>query len=111
MFSGMNTLVHAMYNQYLSHTIDTGKSMTLGMINYYTVSLAWLRMISIKLVNGDFITPTERDIMDIVQDVSFTLPKPLAVYLKSVGNLITPQKQHLYPHFPQFSVHGGHSNW
>lgn len=110
-FSGFNSVVQAVYNQYVAHQLDTSKSLSLGMLTYYAAAISWLRMLRIKQVNGDSLSRTERDILATMEEIPLSLPQPLSVYLKAFGNITSPTQENLFPHFLEFPESDDHAHW
>nr|UNI73913.1 MAG: hypothetical protein [brine shrimp partiti-like virus 3] len=71
---------------------------------YYCVSLLWLRLLSIKRHNGDNLTFIEDQFLTILDRLDLVVPEPISLYLRGIGNINTPNGEHLYPLIPDLPV-------
>lgn len=56
---------------------------------YYSVTLAWLRLLDIKLKQQQTaLTSTEKALLKAVEDIDFSVPKPIALFISQIGNVI-----------------------
>ncbi|XP_018400806.1 PREDICTED: uncharacterized protein LOC108778191 [Cyphomyrmex costatus] len=70
-------------------------------LDYYSTSLLWFRIVSLKMKHFQPITPEERDLLLILQQFSFTIPEPILLQLQVFGSVQTRTGEHLYPWFPK----------
>lgn len=63
--------------------------------------MLWLRIIHLKQNNSQPLTEQEQDILTLVQTTSFSVPEPIFLQIRQIGNLVTKTGQHLYPEFPE----------
>ncbi|CAI6374925.1 unnamed protein product [Macrosiphum euphorbiae] len=92
---------------------NLSKSLLPEYLDYYTTSMLWLRILSLKQKNSQPLIEQEQDILQLVQTTPFTVPEPIFLQLRQIGNIVTSTKQHLYPAFPelptyQFNHRGGY---
>lgn len=79
-----------------------GKQMLVEGIRYYCVGLQWLRIIQLKRTNSQALTPEEEQIGTMCETNTFTVPHPIYLYLKTLGNLKCKSTgQTLIPTFPR----------
>lgn len=64
--------------------------------------MMWLRLVHIKRSNSEPTTQIEDQIIDLVNNTPFTLPEPLYLAVKSLGNVTTPTGAHLYLKSPSY---------
>lgn len=82
-------------------------------LDYYSTAMIWFRFVSLKAKNSQPLTPQESDVLTLMQTQTFAAPEPLALQLRTIGNIETPNGQHLIPEFPPLpteviSGFGGH---
>ncbi|CAI6347595.1 unnamed protein product [Macrosiphum euphorbiae] len=75
--------------------------------------MLWLRVLSLKQNNSQPLTISEQDILQLIQTTAFTVPEPIFLQLRHLGNVLTTTKQHLSPAFPPLpdvaiNGHGGY---
>lgn len=59
-----------------------------------------MRIIHLQIRNGHPVTQTMRAIAQDLHGVTFSVPEPIFIFLKGIGNVVTAAGQHLYPTFP-----------
>lgn len=69
-------------------------------VDYYATAMLWFRITSLKAKNSQPLTSEEQDLLTILQTTSFCVPDPIALQLRTLGNLETVTGQHLIPEFP-----------
>lgn len=82
-------------------------------LDYYSTAMIWFRFVSLKVKNSQPLTQEEGDVLTLLQSQTFAIPEPLALQLRTIGNIETMNGQHLIPEFPALpteviSGFGGH---
>ena len=110
LFNGSNEVSRTTFEIYSSHSNDTSKSLTVGMLSYYQSCLLWLRIIQLKKASNSQVSVIEQRIFDQLSSISFSTPNPISLIIKNVGHITTPVLQNLYPTFPEFPSHNQRSS-
>lgn len=99
--SGWTQVVDDAYAELRNDTkIQVSKEIPLEAFRYYAASLYWLRAISIKLWQGQDLTPAEVYLQRVFEGKTLVLPDPIHVGLKAVGKITTKNGEVLAPTFP-----------
>lgn len=80
--------------------LQVSKELPVEAFRYYAASVFWLRAISIKLWQGQDLTPAEVDLQRTFEGKTLVLPDPIHMGLKAVGNVTTENGEVLAPTFP-----------
>jgi hypothetical protein len=102
-----------MFAELLTDDANLGKVLIPEYLDYYSTAMLWFRLVTLKEKNSQPLTAEEQELITLIQSISFSIPEPLNLYLKSIGNIETSIKQHLYPSFPPLPTvvidgYGGH---
>ncbi|KAK7873281.1 hypothetical protein R5R35_011347 [Gryllus longicercus] len=101
------------YSELVTDDSSLSKVILPEYLDYYATALLWMRIVTLKEKNAQPLTEAERELLLLVQSTPFALPEPLLLAVRSLGNITTGTKQHLYPEFPPLPVevvgnHGGY---
>lgn len=88
------------YSEIVTDDPSLEKKLLPEYLTYYGVSMLWFRMITLKQKNSQPLTPVENALLDQIATASFSIPEPLLLQLRAIGNVVTRTGQHLYPEFP-----------
>ncbi|CAH0394710.1 unnamed protein product [Bemisia tabaci] len=89
------------YAEILTDNAQLGKVLLPEYYDYYSTSMLWLRVIHLKLKNGQQITPAEHDLNpDSASSLVLTYQNHCSCTAVLLGNIETVTKSHLYPQFP-----------
>lgn len=80
--------------------IQVSKELPIEAFRYYSASMFWLRAISLKLWQGQELTPQEVDLQRTFEGKTFVLPDPIHLGLKAIGKVTTKNGEVLAPTFP-----------
>lgn len=80
--------------------VNLSKAITPEMFDYYATAMLWARIITLKVKNSQPLSQPEHFISTLIQNVSYSIPEPLTLLFKSVGNLLTKSGEHFQPTFP-----------
>lgn len=80
--------------------LQVSKELPIEAFRYYASSVFWLRAISIKLWQGQELTPAEVDLQRVFEGKTLVLPDPIHMGLKAVGKVTTKNGEVLSPTFP-----------
>lgn len=80
--------------------VQVSKELPIEAFRYYAASTFWLRAISLKLWQGQDLTPAEVDLQRTLEGKTLVLPDPIHLGLKSVGRVTTKNGEVLAPTFP-----------
>lgn len=86
-----------------SSSLEIGKVLLLECFDYYNVVLLWLRICSLKSTNSHPMSAVEKHFLKL-QSVQLCVLDPIWHQLKTLGNVETTTKEHLYPVFPPMPV-------
>ncbi len=110
-FAAFNQIVSSTYQTYAAKNVLTAKTLSPGMLNYYCACMIWFRIIDLKRQNSQVLTPTEHTIYELIKLSVFSVPKPVSIYLKSIGTITSVTEQTLSPVLPDYPNAGGHAMW
>lgn len=80
--------------------VQVSKKLPIEAFRYYAASTFWLRAISLKLWQGQDLTPAEVDLQRTFEGKTLVLPDAIHLGLKSVGRVTTKNGEVLAPTFP-----------
>lgn len=80
--------------------VQVSKELPIEAFRYYAASTFWLRAISLKLWQGQDLTPAEVDLQRTFEGKTLVLPNPIHLSLKSVGRVTTKNGEVIAPTFP-----------
>ncbi|XP_072399130.1 uncharacterized protein [Diabrotica undecimpunctata] len=92
------------FAELLTDDAQIGKTILPEFLGYYSTALLWLRIIYLKQKNSQPLTEQEQDILTLTQTTVFSVPEPILLQLRQLGNIVTKTGQHLYPEFPPLPV-------
>ena len=70
-------------------------NMTLEEFYYYWTALIWFRILDVRMKNHlSPLTSTEKKFHGEFTRTSFSIPKPMQIYLASIGNCVSEYKEH-----------------
>ena len=91
-----------LHSNLVTDDANLSKQLVPEYIDYYGTVMMWLRLVHIKRSNSEPTTQIEDQIIDLVNNTPFTLPEPLYLAVKSLGNVTTPTGAHLYLKSPAY---------
>lgn len=103
-FSGYMDLSDQVYNKIAGLDRYWQRSITPAMWNYYTVTMLWMRIFKIREQQGYDNTQLASRLRNALPD-TIILPKPLMVYLQSLGDILDPNQRHWEIELPIDLVH------
>lgn len=80
--------------------IQVTKELPIEAYRYYASCMFWLRAISLKLWQGQELTPAEVDVQRVFEGKTFVLPDPIHLGLKAIGRVTTRNGEVLAPTLP-----------
>jgi len=96
----MIEISRGVYTEMVTDDANLQKLILPEYIDYYAVAMLWFRIVSLKAKNSQPLTTEEQDLLTILQTTSFAVPDPIALQLRTLGNIETRTGQHLIPEFP-----------
>lgn len=102
------------YSELVTDYSNFSKAALPEYLDYYATALLWLRIMDLKHKNSDPLTSEEVAVWSRTQSTTFSIPEPITLQLKQLGNTVAKHiDHHLYPYFPQLSTrvvagHGGY---
>lgn len=103
-FSGYLDLSDQVYNKIAGLDRYWQRSITPAMWNYYTVTMLWMRIFKIREQQGYDNSQLASRLRNALPD-TIILPKPLMVYLQSIGDLLDPNQRQWEIELPLDLVH------
>ena len=70
-----------LYIQYSTDDARIERSMISEVFSYYSTALAWIRILALKDLQRQPMTPTERNLLLALQSEKFSVRKPLNTFL------------------------------
>ncbi|KAL1454620.1 hypothetical protein WDU94_010836 [Cyamophila willieti] len=81
-------LTEEIYDQMIVDEPDIGRLFTVEELSYYTTSMLWLRLISLKeKMNRSALTQHEKAVLKQISDRVFSLPGIISTYLQQIENI------------------------
>lgn len=87
-----------------THNPKMSYSINIEALNYYTTGLLWLRLIEQRNCAQRVLTPEEVALRRLTEHVVYSIPEPIYLYLKAIGDVKTSTGQHLHPESPPLPV-------
>lgn len=95
---------HNTFAELLTDDAQLGKALLPEYLDYYSTAMLWFRIVHLKQKNAQALTPSEQNILTLVQTATFRVPEPIFLQLRQIGNIVTKTEQHLYPEFTDLPI-------
>lgn len=88
------------YAELLTDDAQLGKSILPEYLDYYATAMLWFRIVKLKQKNSQPLSDVEQQVLTLIQTTTFSVPDPIFLQLRQLGNIVTKTGQHLYTEFP-----------